>query len=68
MVAMWDVMTGDLQLMKNVLTHLLEVLSLTLSYQEKSRGSISVKIETPVPKAVGANMTCTEVLAFLVGL
>ena len=68
MVAMWDVMTGDLQLIKDVLNHLLEVLSLTLPYQEKPRGSISVKIETPVPKAVSAKMTCTEVLAFLVGL
>ena len=60
MVAMWDVMTGDVQLMKNVFTHLLEVLSLTLPYQEKPRGSITVKVETPVPKAVSIGVTCTE--------
>lgn len=66
MVAMWDVMTGDVQLMKNVFTHLLEVLSLTLPYQEKPRGNITVKIETSVPKAVST--TCTEDMLSLVEL
>ena len=63
---MWDVMTGDVQLMKNVFIHLLDVLSLTLPYQEKARGNITVKVETSVPKAVSTRMTCTREVQSLV--
>ena len=51
-------MKGDNQLMSNVVKHLLEVLTLTLPYQEKSRTSATSGVisyqrtETPIPKAV----------------
>lgn len=57
-MAIWEVMRGDNQLMSNVIKHLLEVLSLTLPYQEKSRTSATSGVisyqrtETSVPKAV----------------
>ena len=49
-----------MKLLRNVMQHLLDVLTLTLPYQEKTRtsatnGSITYqRIETPVPKAVSA--------------
>ena len=54
---MWEVLTGDVALMRSVLKHLMEVLILTLPYQEKTStsasGAISYKrIATPVPKSV----------------
>ena len=68
MVAMWDVMTGNVQLMKNVFTHLLEVLSLILPYQVKPRGNSTVKVETPVPKAVSTIIVHTKDMLPLVEL
>ena len=58
LVALWQVLTGDTQLMTNVIKHLLEVLVLTLPYQERSRTSATSGVasyqrtETPIPKAV----------------
>lgn len=55
---MWQVLTGDLQLLQQVFAHLLEVLSLSLPYQEKRKASSknkttsSVRGETTIPKAV----------------
>ena len=58
LVALWEVLTGDVQLMPPVINHLLEVLTLTLPYQEKARTSATSGVisyqrnETPIPKAV----------------
>ena len=50
---MWHVLAGDAQLLRQVFAHLLEVLSLTLPYQEKTKsGGKTTNIETIVPKAV----------------
>ena len=61
LVAMWHVLAGETQLLRMVFTNLLEVLSLSLPYQEKAKGHGRItRMETTVPKAVGVNMTlCT---------
>ncbi|XP_011410499.2 PREDICTED: maestro heat-like repeat-containing protein family member 1 [Amphimedon queenslandica] len=65
LVSLWQVLTGDTQLMTNVIKHLLEVLVLTLPYQERSRTSATSGVasyqrtETPIPKAA------TQALAIL---
>ena len=55
LVAMWHVLTGETQLLRMVFTNLLEVLSLSLPYQEKAKGQgRTTRVETVVPKAVSA--------------
>ena len=59
LVAMWEVLTGDVALMQTVLNHLIEVLELTLPYHEKTSTSASGamttrRVETPVPKNASA--------------
>ena len=61
LVELWQVLTGDVKLMKSVILHLLEVISLTLPYQEKARGSVMTKVETAVPKAVSVRV-CLSVI------
>jgi hypothetical protein len=52
MVAMWHVLTGETQLLRMVFTNLLEVMSLSLPYQEKAKGQGRVtRVEANVPKA-----------------
>lgn len=54
LIAMWEVLTGDIPLFRSVLNHLMEVLTLSLPYQERTRtsaGSVSYqRVETSVPK------------------
>ena len=38
LINMWEIMIGDKQLAKIIFEHLLEVIALTLSYQEKEFG------------------------------
>ena len=45
-------MIGDKQLAKIVFDHLLEVIALTLPYQEKDFGGTITRTETHTPKAV----------------
>ncbi|KAL5467301.1 hypothetical protein EMCRGX_G031509 [Ephydatia muelleri] len=52
MVAIWQVHTGEPQLIKQVFVHLLDTLFHCVAYQEKMKGNRPVRIETPVPKAV----------------
>ena len=52
LVAMWQVLTGDAQLIEKVFVHLLEVLFLSLPYQEKTKGNRTIRLETDTPKAV----------------
>lgn len=49
---MWEIMIGDRQLAKIIFEHLLEVLSLTLPYQEKDSGGSITRTEMHTPKAV----------------
>lgn len=50
---MWHVLAGDPQLLQQVFSHLLEVLSLSLPYQEKAKGGgKTTRAETSIPKAV----------------
>ena len=52
-MSMWQVLAGEPQLLRMVFSHLLEVLTLSLPYQEKARGQGRVsRVETSVPKAV----------------
>ena len=58
LVAMWHVLAGEPQLLRMVLSHLLEVLSLSLPYQEKAKGQGRVtRVETTSPKAVSEHRT-----------
>ena len=49
---MWEIMIGDKQLAKIIFDHLLEVIALTLPYQEKDFGGTITRTETHTPKAV----------------
>lgn len=49
---MWEIMIGDKQLAKIIFEHLLEVIALTLPYQEKDFGGTITRTETHTPKAV----------------
>ncbi|CAI8027036.1 Maestro heat-like repeat-containing protein family member 1 [Geodia barretti] len=52
LVAMWHILAGEAHLLKSVFLNLLEVLSLSLPYQEKAKGQGKVTIiETTLPKA-----------------
>ena len=52
---MWHILAGEAHLLKSVFLNLLEVLSLSLPYQEKAKGQGKVTIiETTLPKAVSA--------------
>lgn len=57
LVAMWHVLSGEAQLLRQVFMHLLEVLSLSLPYQEKPKSQgRTTRIETSVPKAVSIQL------------
>lgn len=49
---MWQVLVSDEATITQVFQHILEVLSFSLPYQEKRKGSTTVRLETDVPKAV----------------
>jgi len=49
---MWHVLTGEAQLVRQVFSNLLEVLSLSLPYQEKIKSNRTIRIETEIPKSV----------------
>jgi hypothetical protein len=50
---MWHVLAGEAQILRTVFSNLLEVLSLSLPYQEKAKGQGKVcRVETTLPKAV----------------
>ena len=49
---MWQVFVGEGPLLEQVLTHLLEVVTLSLPYQEKIKSGKTLRVETTVPKAV----------------
>lgn len=50
---MWHILAGEAHLLRSVFSNLLEVLSLSLPYQEKAKGQGKVSIvETTLPKAV----------------
>ena len=60
---MWEVLTGDIPLFRSVLNHLMEVLTLSLPYQERTRtsagGVVSYqRVETPIPKNVSNIGVC----------
>lgn len=52
MVAMWQVLVSDEGTITQVFQHILEVLSFSLPYQEKTKGNKVIRTETDVPKAV----------------
>ena len=52
LINMWEIMIGDKQLAKIIFEHLLEVIALTLPYQEKEFGGTVTRTETHTPKAV----------------
>lgn len=54
---MWEVIIGDKQLAKTIFEHLLEVIVLTLPYQEREVAGTITRTETHTPKAV-SNKTC----------
>jgi len=49
---MWEIMIGDKQLAKIIFEYLLEVISLTLPYQEKDTSGTRIEMHTP--KAVSS--------------
>ena len=49
---MWQVLISDEGTITQVFQHILEVLSFSLPYQEKTKGNKVVRTETDVPKAV----------------
>lgn len=51
LVSMWQVLVGEGQLVRQVFDQLLEVISLSLPYQEKRKGSNFIRVETATPKA-----------------
>jgi hypothetical protein len=67
LIAIWEVISGDTQLVTNVIKHLLEVLTLTLPYQEKARTSATSPVvtyqrtETQIPKAVSYQLNIGKV-------
>ncbi|XP_065915103.1 maestro heat-like repeat-containing protein family member 1 [Dysidea avara] len=54
LISMWKVMIGDKQLAKIIFEQLLEVLALTLPYQERDFSGTLTRIETHTAKAVTA--------------
>ena len=52
---MWEVMIGEKQLAKIIFEQLLEVLALTLPYQERDLSGRSSRIETHTAKAVSSS-------------
>ena len=52
---MWEVVIGDKQLAKIIFEQLLEVLSLTLPYQQRDFGGTVTRIETHTAKAVSSS-------------
>ena len=52
LINMWEIMIGDKQLAKIIFEYLLEVIALTLPYQEKEFGVSVTRTETHTPKAV----------------
>ena len=57
-MAIWQVHSGEPQLIKQVFVHLLDTLFHCVAYQEKMKGNKPVRIETPVPKAVRLSSQC----------
>ena len=55
---MWEIMIGDKQLAKIIFEHLLEVIALTLPYQEKEFGGTVTRTETHTAKAVSVVLVC----------
>ena len=53
---MWHVLTGEAQLVRQVFSNLLEVLSLSLPYQEKIKSNRTIRIETEIPKSVSNSL------------
>ena len=49
---MWQVLCGDEAILRKVFTYLLEVLNLSLPYQEKNKGNKIVRHPTDIPKSV----------------
>ena len=52
LIDMWQVLCGDEDILRKVFAQLLEVLSLTLPYQEKQRGNKIVRQRTETPHSV----------------
>ncbi len=63
-VSMWQVFVGEGPLLEQVLTHLLEVVTLSLPYQEKIKSGKTLHVETTVPKAV-RTASCWEYVCLL---
>ncbi len=61
---MWQVLVSDESTITQVFQHILEVLSFSLPYQEKTKGNKVIRTETDVPKAVShlKSYTCNNVL------
>ena len=65
---MWQVLVSDEGTITQVFQHILEVLSFSLPYQEKTKGNKVVRTEMNVPKAVRhlkLGYTCVSVAMFL---
>ncbi len=54
---MWKVLTGEEGILHRVFAHLLEVLNLSLPYQEKNKGGKIVRVVTEVPQSVSLPLT-----------
>lgn len=49
---MWQVLCGDETVLRKVIAQLLEVLTLSLPYQEKHKGNKIVRYHTETPQSV----------------
>ena len=52
LIDMWQVLCGDEAILRKVFSQLLEVLTLTLPYQEKHKGNKIVRHRTETPHSV----------------
>lgn len=52
LIDMWKVLSGEENMLKKVFAQLLEVLTLSLPYQEKNKGNKIVRLHTETPQSV----------------
>ena len=52
LISMWQILCGDDVILRKVFSHLLEVLNLSLPYQEKHKGNKIIRHCTQIPQTV----------------
>lgn len=52
LIDMWQVLCGDEAILRKVFVQLLEVLTLSLPYQERNKGNRTIRYHTETPQSV----------------